>query len=562
MNITRSKMKKTLACPAILGLLIAAFLPFSSGGICELCVCTHSENSKIINCLKNRELTNYTEIFDLLAFDESELIKKLIIMEHEISSLPLDAFRGLRNLKSLDLSKNLIEDFEADVFKDLKNLEELDFSQNHLGILGGDIFKNIPFLVTLNLSHNSIDDLNETTAGQLGKLESLDLSHNQIKSIGSEFMKSLSGLKFLNISYNRIDSITSDVILHLKSLKELQISNNLLTIIPVENFPESLTTLNVAGNSIKSLPLDFSLISNLNVANNQINSIESDERWLKKLRYLNFSGNFLTSFPNVIFDDLNSLDLSRNKFNVIPKYLSSENLPKLEILVIDGNPIKDLIFVEKLQLRRLYVRHFDQLEILEKNAFAKLQGIDGECVDLIISGNPRLHRIEEGALNGVSICTLDLSGNAFVQISPELIKSNGKFVAKKGIDFQENPFNCECQLQWMLNDFVPYVYDLNPKLLENLRCETPTELSGTRMVHWYKWTRQVFCDPSLSRMGKMVVDPAAVISSGETTIRFESSGGMLAVVAGALATLCVLIVVGIILARKFELRKRRTNRRF
>lgn len=82
------------------------------------------------------------------------------------------------------------------------------------------------------------------------------------------------------------------------------------------------------------------------------------------------------------------------------------------------------------------------------------------------------------------------------------------------------------------------------------------------MVHWYKWTRQVFCDSSSSRMGKMVLDPSAVISSGEKTIRFESSGGMLAVVAGALATLCVLVIVGIVFARKVELRRRRTNRRF
>lgn len=64
---------------------------------------------------------------------------------------------------------------------------------------------------------------------------------------------------------------------------------------------------------------------------------------------------------------------------------------------------------------------------------------------------------------------LDLSENALTKISPEVIKSNGKFVAKRGIDFQGNPFNCECELQWMLNDFVPYIYESNPKLLESLR---------------------------------------------------------------------------------------------
>ena len=63
---------------------------------------------------------------------------------------------------------------------------------------------------------------------------------------------------------------------------------------------------------------------------------------------------------------------------------------------------------------------------------------------------------------------MDLSYNKLENVSPNIIMANGVKL-KYGIDLQGNPFNCNCSLQWMQNDFVPWMYTTNRKLLINLR---------------------------------------------------------------------------------------------
>lgn len=71
----------------------------------------------------------------------------------------------------------------------------------------------------------------------------------------------------------------------------------------------------------------------------------------------------------------------------------------------------------------------------------------------------------------ISTCLqLDLSGNNLSSVSPVLIKSKndsayGNFV----INLQNNPFHCDCSLQWILVDLVPTLYKMNPELLDELK---------------------------------------------------------------------------------------------
>ena len=68
----------------------------------------------------------------------------------------------------------------------------------------------------------------------------------------------------------------------------------------------------------------------------------------------------------------------------------------------------------------------------------------------------------------IVLCQVDLSNNNLEYISPNITMISGMKL-KYGIDLQGNPFNCNCSLQWMLNDFVPWIYSINPELLNNVR---------------------------------------------------------------------------------------------
>ena len=365
-----------------------------------------TEDLRSIECNGKREIDNYTEIFDLLAFNDYDSVRKLVLTKHEITSLPLDAFRRLQKLKSLDLSENSITDLESDIFKDLQSLEELNFSFNRLTSLTGDVFNNIQYLLKLNLSNNQIANINDTSANQLPKLTHLDLSHNHLETIDNKFIESLSNLQFLDVSFNKINKLPEEFLSRFGSLSELRVTNNLLQSISGEDLPSSLRALSIGNNKIASLPLNLPEIRYLNIQDNSISSIQIAAAWFKELQSLNISGNAITAFPDVKFNSLKILDLSRNKLQSIPETLKTNNFPVVETLVIGSNPIKNVIFTSELRLRSLFLNNLDLMETIESNAFHNLKGVNGECINVTISENPRLHLIENGTLNGTDICAV------------------------------------------------------------------------------------------------------------------------------------------------------------
>lgn len=67
------------------------------------------------------------------------------------------------------------------------------------------------------------------------------------------------------------------------------------------------------------------------------------------------------------------------------------------------------------------------------------------------------------------IFQLDLSNNHFTQFPPKLIDEGKSKNVHYLVNLQGNPFVCNCSLQWMLDDLVPYLYKIEPSLLEELR---------------------------------------------------------------------------------------------
>ena len=151
-------------------------------------------------------------------------------------------------------------------------------------------------LLILDLQNNSITELDGDFCQNFPCLEKLDLRNNKIKSVNPH-IKALMSLQVLRLDNNQLTQLVPQIG-NLKLLEELSVSNNRLFEIP-QNFGENLTslhTLNVADNSIKSLPASLGNLGKYN------------------LKCLFLHGNNFTSFPSTFLHMCNLEELSLEWF--------------------------------------------------------------------------------------------------------------------------------------------------------------------------------------------------------------------------------------------------------
>ncbi|XP_033223197.1 carboxypeptidase N subunit 2-like [Belonocnema kinseyi] len=537
-------------------LMFISLINVSYSNICDTCLCSKNGGNVTFNC-RGKEIGDSFK-FSLLV-PGYDAISHLILSENELLSLPSYIFEEpkiKKNLKILDLSHNLLNKTEEDVLNTLQNLEILNLSHNQLQPPTKGI--KIPSLQRLSLCYNAIDTLEKLIEGPHTELIHLDLSHNDVTTLFNGSLKTAQNIQVLDLSFNKIISLKTDNFLKLKNLRTLKMDNNSIKEIPASIFPDSLRELDVSFNLLKTLPEHLTEITFLNVGYNQISTLNHELINFHQLEHLNISGNDLETFPNINMKSLKILDISYNNLKHIPSSLNLNNLPALEILIISGNPLRELKFVN-LQLQSLTVKNIIQLESISAESFENLKSNPGECLNLTISNNKNLSHVNEKAFSKINVCYVDLSNNKLENLSPNIIMAD-KEKLKYGIDLQGNPFKCNCSLQWMLNDLVPWIYSLRPELLNNLRCASPEGLKSKRMVHFYQWNQKTFClyDTSFSRMS---LEAASVLADG-SSVTLQTSNGMITVITVTSSLLIILVAIGIIFARKIAVKRVRRNRRF
>nr|CAD7263710.1 unnamed protein product [Timema shepardi] len=147
---------------------------------------------------------------------------------------------------------------------------------------------------------------------------------------------------------------------------------------------------------------------------------------------------------------------------------------------------------------------------------------------------------------------IDLSSNAFTSVSQTLLD----WKTLQTVDLQDNPWHCECSLQWMLDIVVAKLYKADQELLYNLKCASPAIVAEKRMVHFYNWTKPAFCSGfEQLRMKPGQNDPTSSSWLG-------TSNAAIIVVCSLLGVLVLLVALGIFLQRKLSARRRIKNRRF
>ncbi|XP_019882150.2 chaoptin-like [Camponotus floridanus] len=527
--------------------------------ICKICKCV-SNIEAIIDC-HNRHLGinedfNFNNLFTL---DLPQTLEKLILSKNNIVFFPTNELKNLKYLKKLDLSQNNLSNIQSDIFKNLNDLEDLNYSHNLLWHFDISIINMDSSLSKFNLSHNQINSLEKSSENTITKLKVFDVSHNNLTNLTNlvNFFNCLPELEYLDLSFNQLSTLPPKSLLYLQHLKILYINNNHLLDLNLQNLPLSLLELYAGNNFINHLLLQKSSIHILNIQNNCISNIYKNLTLLEELKNLNINGNSLSEFPDVFLKDLDTLDLSFNNLTIIPETISVKNFPNLRILKVNGNRLKDVKIRSELRLKRFEINFVKTIEEIGKETFLMLRERENDCINITISNNIKLNIIEKNVFQHMNICSLDLSNNCFAHLPSELFDvnvSNAKYL----INLQGNPFICDCSLQWMLNILVPKLYLMRPSLLEDLRCAGPPPLTDRRMVHWYKWKGNVFCNNTSHFAEKMIF--ASI--SNKQIVKFEISPGMIVALAMALFVLAILTTIGILLTQRIIVKKRRFNRRF
>ena len=112
-----------------------------------------------------------------------------------------------------------------------------------------------------------------------------------------------------------------------------------------------------------------------------------------------------------------SLDLSYNLISDVPKSLSSQLLPNLEELRLDGNPLESIYFKNIIALKSLYMNDLNRLIVVEDKAFSNVIGRNVDeiseeknCFSLYLASCASLTTIQEGAFDATSLCTVSCDG--------------------------------------------------------------------------------------------------------------------------------------------------------
>lgn len=341
------------------------------------------------------------------------------------------------------------------------------------------------------------------------------------------------------------------------SLELLSMNNNNLITWPLLNTPENLTELELQQNSLEY--------------------IFPKDQEVRNLRVLDVSRNLIHFLPSTQFLQLEKLDLGYTLLTEVPQNLN-ELAPLLRDLILDGTQIESIEFNEKCILGTISLNYLPHLKRIRAGAFANLVGshltMDGEsCIDLKISHNEALNEIDEAAFDGLGkMCQLDLSYNNLTKIPRDLTDFSK---IEYGIDLQGNPLSCSCEDEWMLESILNTLYynDQQQVLLLELRCQSPEEIEGRRMVSFLNH-KNPFCSPSTpddERMQKMVqkssfggiyLDTVPPNENGKA-IEFHLapfSAGFIIIVALCVIILVLLVLVGVRWQRDQNRKLARRNR--
>lgn len=221
-----------------------------------------------------------------------------------------------------------------------ENLEILDISGNaNFSTIEKDSLLSLTKLRHVYLDHNALTGLEQSIFPT--SIEEIRLSNNKLTTIKYDvvFGGLQSTLTHLRLNHNELKDFKCPP---LEQLKVLELHGNQLKSIDDEDFHDchGIEELNLAGNLINEVKLNWTLIRNISFLDFSFNEIEEIGEGfhtaLTKLKYLRAARNMMKNVPRFPIG-LVGLDLNGNQFEAI-KRDAFKDLAELTFLDISDQP--------------------------------------------------------------------------------------------------------------------------------------------------------------------------------------------------------------------------------
>uniref|UniRef100_A0A8D0LBN6 Vasorin n=1 Tax=Sphenodon punctatus TaxID=8508 RepID=A0A8D0LBN6_SPHPU len=290
-----------------------------------------------------------------------------------------------------------------------------------------------PNTATLYMFENGISHLSDDSFWGLPALQLLDLSQNKIASLPHNIFQPLGNLSNLDLSSNQLQEVTNETFHGLRQLERLYLDRNQIQNIHPAAFDtlESLLELKLQDNQLRAVPpLNLHRLLLLDLSHNRIAMLEASTFHAINLESLKIAGLGLSRLDEEIFQhlhNLHELDISDNQLSWVPKVL--QRLHSLTKLNLAGNA----------QISQLRDEDFQELY--------NLQELD------------------------ISNLNLNTIPRDFFSTFPRL----------RAITAAENPFNCICQLSWLVQWLQARKAVLRRS--EETRCHFPPKNAGKLLQH-------------------------------------------------------------------------------
>ncbi|KAK8837741.1 hypothetical protein M9Y10_036276 [Tritrichomonas musculus] len=219
--------------------------------------------------------------------------------------------------------------------------------------LSGNKFTSLPEnlneLIVIDLSRNQMKSLMPINVSKAlmtySNLKTLYLSDNQLTNF-NDFFESKS-IETLDLLQNRFSEFPNNFFVKLPNLKTLYFDCNFLKVFPKQQ-SETLSSLTMSLNNIESIELSsivFSQLASLDLSKNKIQKIPKDfSKSFPILHDINLSNNFISELPgfngneSIFPNSLKEINLSNNSIEKITNSITS--LQNLTVLNIQNNKIK------------------------------------------------------------------------------------------------------------------------------------------------------------------------------------------------------------------------------
>ncbi|XP_045772075.1 phospholipase A2 inhibitor beta-like [Maniola jurtina] len=163
---------------------------------------------------------NPIEILDhvtVLALSSATKLEVLDLAKTDIDSIPLDAFRGLVNLRQIDLSGNKFATVPESLGLVGSSLQYLTFNNNPIVELNDDSFIGLTNLVELEVGENNyLEEVKRSTFTPLKSLRVLHLCHNRnLRYISHNAFRGVKNkwtLKEVYLDDNKLSELSTDLL--------------------------------------------------------------------------------------------------------------------------------------------------------------------------------------------------------------------------------------------------------------------------------------------------------------------------------------------------------------